>query len=93
VEWVFRESNRAIGEDASDPGWDGDRGNTSDYAASDYGEEREEEYDDYAWEEMLWEMDVEPEREEVGVGLEQEPQQEGPAVDEQQKHASGDEVE
>jgi hypothetical protein len=44
VEWVFRESNRAIGEDASNPGWDGDRGNASDYAGSDYGvEEREEE--------------------------------------------------
>jgi hypothetical protein len=36
---------------------------------------------------------VEPEREEVGVGLEQEPQQEGPAVGEQQKHASGNELE
>ncbi|KAJ7318979.1 hypothetical protein DFH08DRAFT_714274, partial [Mycena albidolilacea] len=28
-EWVFQESNRAIGEDASDPGWDGDGGNAS----------------------------------------------------------------
>ncbi|KAJ7883530.1 hypothetical protein B0H14DRAFT_3432985 [Mycena olivaceomarginata] len=47
-----------------------------DYAASDCGEEEREE----------------PERGEVGVGLEQEPQQEGLAGgDEEQKHASGDE--
>ncbi|KAJ7318991.1 hypothetical protein DFH08DRAFT_1035459 [Mycena albidolilacea] len=39
-------------------------GNVSDYAGSDYGEEeREEEYDDYAWEEMEREMGVELKRE------------------------------
>ncbi|KAJ7810946.1 hypothetical protein B0H14DRAFT_3480143 [Mycena olivaceomarginata] len=57
VEWDFRESNRAIGEDASDE------------TTSDYGEEeREEEYDDYAWEEMEWEMAVEREREDDDEG-------------------------